>query len=158
MPDFKIFSLSVGGGTLALSQMPGRNGDFAADLAILLAWAPSVVVTMVEASEIAAHGAEGLGSLLKGVQWQHFPVPDYQTPRPEQDHEWLLAQEKSLNALSQGQKVLVHCMGGCGRSGMSVLRLMIAAGEAPDLALARLRGVRPCAVETEAQMVWATTA
>jgi hypothetical protein len=38
---------------------------------------------------------------------------------------------------------------------MIVLRLMIAAGEHPDLALARLRETRPCAVETDAQMDWA---
>ncbi len=34
-------------------------------------------------------------------------------------------------------------------------RLMVEAGEAGDRALARLRAVRPCAVETEAQMGWA---
>ena len=51
--------------------------------------------------------------------------------------------------------MLVHCRGGCGRSGMAVLRLMVEAGEAPEEALARLRAVRPCAVETEAQMDWA---
>jgi hypothetical protein len=38
---------------------------------------------------------------------------------------------------------------------MAVLRLMIEAGEEPQSALARLRKVRPCAVETEAQMQWA---
>jgi hypothetical protein len=38
---------------------------------------------------------------------------------------------------------------------MIILRLMIAAGEGPDAALARLRKTRPCAVETDAQMAWA---
>ena len=52
--------------------------------------------------------------------------------------------------------MVVHCMGGCGRSGMILLRLMIDAGETPDSALARLRTARPCAVETKAQMRWAT--
>ena len=32
---------------------------------------------------------------------------------------------------------------------------MVEAGEQPDVALARLRTVRPGAVETEAQMTWA---
>ena len=32
---------------------------------------------------------------------------------------------------------------------------MIECGEAPEPALKRLRAVRPCAVETEAQMLWA---
>jgi len=54
-----------------------------------------------------------------------------------------------------GGKVLVHCMGGCGRSGMAVLRLMVETGEPPHSALSRLRAARPCAVETDAQFDWA---
>ena len=38
---------------------------------------------------------------------------------------------------------------------MAALRLMIEVGEDPDAALKRLRAVRACAVETEAQMIWA---
>jgi len=57
--------------------------------------------------------------------------------------------------LQTGGSVLVHCKGGCGRSGMAALRLMVEAGEDPHLAFARLRDVRPCAVETEAQLAWA---
>ena len=44
---------------------------------------------------------------------------------------------------------------GCGRAGMMVLRLMIAAGEEANTALVRLRAARPCAVETDDQMRWA---
>ncbi len=56
----------------------------------------------------------------------------------------------------QGGRVLVHCMGGCGRSGMALLRLMVESGEPADRALARLRAVRPCAVETPEQLAWAS--
>jgi len=35
------------------------------------------------------------------------------------------------------------------------LRLMVEHGEAPNAALQRLRMVRPCAVETDAQQAWA---
>jgi hypothetical protein len=38
---------------------------------------------------------------------------------------------------------------------MAVLRLMVECGEDPAQALARLRSVRPCAVETDAQLDWA---
>lgn len=61
----------------------------------------------------------------------------------------------ALATLRNGGKVLAHCRGGCGRSGMAVLRLMVELGEAPDVALARLRDARPCAVETQAQLDWA---
>ena len=39
---------------------------------------------------------------------------------------------------------------------MAVLRLMFEAGEDAQAALIRLRAVRPCAVETEAQLAWAS--
>ena len=41
---------------------------------------------------------------------------------------------------------------------MIALRLMIDSDEAPDTALTRLRAARPCAVETKAQLRWATGA
>ena len=57
--------------------------------------------------------------------------------------------------INDGDKILVHCRGGCGRTGMIVLRIMVEFGEDPDEALERLRKVRPCAVETKAQENWA---
>jgi len=157
MQDFEIFELPVGGGTLALSPLPGRGGDVAGDTVVLRAWAPSVVVTMVEASEMAGNGAQALGEMLGDAQWLHIPVPDFKTLSPEQERNWSGIQADLLRCLCTGGRVLVHCMGGCGRSGMVVLRLMIAAGEPPDGALARLRELRPCAIETEPQMTWATS-
>ena len=155
MQDFEIFQLEVGGGTLALSPMPGRGGAFAQDLAKLRAWNPAIVVTMVEPQELVAKGADLLQSSLQDAKWVHFPIPDYEIPSALQDTEWPAVQSDLLQALGRGERVLVHCMGGCGRSGMAVLRLMIAAGDAPDVALDKLRKVRPYAVETEAQLNWA---
>ena len=68
---------------------------------------------------------------------------------------WDGAAERATSALRGGGRVLIHCMGGCGRSGMAALKLMVACGELPGPALARLRMVRPCAVETEEQLLWA---
>ena len=60
-----------------------------------------------------------------------------------------------LQKVNNGDRILIHCRGGCGRSGMIVLRIMIEFGEDPEEALERLRKIRPCAVETEAQENWA---
>ena len=90
-----------------------------------------------------------------GARWVHVPTPDYGVPDKDASRNWTKAEGAALAALRGGGRVLVHCRRGCGRSGMAALRLMIAAGEAPDAALARLRRLRPCAVETSAQMRWA---
>lgn len=155
MDDFAIYEIAVGGGTLALCPLAGRGGDYAGDLARVRAWDADIVLTMVEAQELAAKRAARFGADVAPAVWVHFPVVDYQVPEARQADQWAVIEAQILTNLAQGGRVLVHCMGGCGRSGMAVLRVMIAAGEASDLALVRLRGARPCAVETEAQMVWA---
>ncbi len=152
-----IASLPVGGGELALCPMPGRGGAYGADLRDLLAHGPALVLTMTTMEEMAAKGAKDLPADLAahGIGWLHLPVTDFGAPGAAVSAAWPAASARARAVLAGGGKVLVHCMGGCGRSGMAVLRLMVEAGEEPQAALSRLRAVRPCAVETEAQFDWA---
>jgi len=149
--------LAVGRGVLALSPMPGRTRHYGTDRARLLDWRPGMVITMTPLSDLARKGSGGLPDDLAaaGIAWRHLPVTDFGAPDAGVVAAWAEVEAEALALLAQGGRVLVHCYGGCGRSGMAVLRLMIAAGEAPGAALARLRALRPCAVETDAQMRWA---
>ncbi len=157
MPGFVIYALPVADGILALSQLPGRGGNYAGDLAHLKDWQPAIVMSMTTQPEMVAAGAGDLGADIQdmGTRWMHLPVDDFGVPDPGMEASWHLASSAALSALQGGGRVLIHCRGGCGRSGMATLRLMIAAGEDADTALARLRGLQPCAIETEAQMGWA---
>jgi len=157
MPEFVIHELKLGGGTLALSPVPGRTRHYATDRERLLAWRPALVVTMTELAELARKGAGGLPDDLAaaGIVWRHLPVRDFGTPDPATNAAWPAIAAEVMAMLAGGGRVLIHCYGGCGRSGMAVLRLMIGAGEGPDTALERLRAVRPCAVETPEQLAWA---
>ncbi len=149
----KIASIEIAGQMRGICPMPGRTGDYAGDLAVLLAWSPRLVVTLAETGELAARGAASLPADLAaaGVDWLHLPIPDFGTPPRGLRDRW----PKVSARLCRADRMVVHCMGGCGRSGMILLRLMIEDGEAPDAALSRLRAARPCAVETKAQMRWA---
>ena len=160
MTDFAIYEVAVGGGVIALSPMPGGDGDFGRDLLSVIAWRPDLVVTLVEQAELDAEGAADLDANLAqaGVDWRHLPMVDFGTPSVNDDPDWDDVIGNAVVRLSAGDRILVHCRGGCGRSGMAVLRVMIAAGEDADAALVRLRTVRPCAIETDAQMQWARTA
>lgn len=157
MFDFVIHALPVAGGILAISPLPGRGGAYEKDLEHLKDWKPALVLTMTTEAEMVAHGAADLGPDLQdaGTRWAHLPVVDLGVPGLELEELWHEAARSALAALQGGGRVLIHCKGGCGRSGMAALRLMITAGEEPGEALDRLRAVRPCAVETEAQMAWA---
>lgn len=157
VPEFVIHDFEAGGGVLAISPVPGRTRHYATDLERLLNWRPDLVVTMTTLAELARQGAGGLPDDLgaQAVGWRHLPVEDFGVPGAEVIAAWPAVSRDARRVLGAGGRVLVHCFGGCGRSGMVVLRLMIEAGEAPQEALARLRLHRPCAVETDAQMQWA---
>ncbi|PVA10431.1 protein phosphatase [Pelagivirga sediminicola] len=157
MTGFVIHALPVLRGILAIAPLPGSGGDYAADLEHLKDWRPAMVISMTTPAELAGAGAAKLGHdvMLLGTRWVHVPTPDHGVPDLEAARIWDRAEPVALSALRGGGRVLIHCAGGCGRSGMAALRLMIAAEEAPDDALERLRARRPGAVETSAQMRWA---
>lgn len=154
---FKIFELPLGNGLLGISPMPGRGGTYDADLSAVLRWRPSLVLSMTTAQEMTQRGADGFGSDLKiaGVIWTHLPLPDFGAPTEQTTALWNDNSERAHAFLEVGGRVLAHCHGGCGRSGMALLRLMAEAGEEPASALDRLRLTRACAVETDEQFRWA---
>lgn len=155
---FHIADLPLLKGIIGICPMPGRSGAYEADLGALLRWSPDLVLTMTTAAELAARDAGSLPRdlALHQIAWLHLPVADFGTPPPETAALWPAASAGARQVLQAGGRVLAHCMGGCGRSGMALLRLMVDAGEDPDSALSRLRAARPCAVETAAQALWAT--
>lgn len=154
---FVIHALAVGRGTLALTPVPGAGGDYAGDLAHIRDWTPAIVLSLTSEAELLAAGAATLAADVQdtGTRWISMPVADFGIPGHDQSATWRQASRSAREALAGGGRVLIHCRAGCGRSGMVALRLMIEAGERPGVALARLRQLRPCAVETEAQLVWA---
>ncbi|GAA6181458.1 cyclin-dependent kinase inhibitor 3 family protein [Shimia sp. NS0008-38b] len=154
----ELFEMRFGRGRLALSAMPGLHNSLAHDLAAIVTWRADLVISLVEQVELASAAAADLPELLHeaGVAWQHFPIRDYDIPDAAGTVSWQGLCQRALDILGGGGRVLVHCRGGCGRSGMVALKLMVASGLPSGEALSRLRDVRPCAVETDPQMVWAT--
>lgn len=152
-----IYALSVADGILALCPLPGAAGNYRGDLDHIHDWQPGLVISMTTEAEQVAAGGATLGSDIQSMasRWVHLPVADFSAPSADVLAKWPAASHMARKALVGGGRVLVHCRGGCGRSGMVVLRLMIECGETPETALSRLRAVRPCAVETSEQMIWA---
>ncbi len=157
---FQIAELKLLAGQIGICPMPGREGDFPGDLAAVLAWRPDIVLTMTTEAELRAKGDGVLPKQLaaEGIAWLHLPVADFGVPAAKAAADWPAVSQQMRGVLAKGGRILVHCLGGCGRSGMAVLRIMVDAGEAADAALMRLRVVRPCAVETPEQLVWAIRA
>lgn len=155
--SFGLFAVPVGAGQLAVSHIPGRFGEYARDLQTVLDWGPTVVLSMTTEVEMTRRGATSLGLDLaaNGITWLHAPIPDLGAPGKDLRAEWPALSARFQGILNAGGNVLIHCHGGCGRSGMMAVRLMIDMGEWAPNALHRLRGARACAVETQAQLDWA---
>lgn len=154
---FRIAELPLLAGRIGICPMPGRFSRFADDMATILAWHPALVLTLTSEIELESADAERLPAALAeaGALWRHLPVSDFRAPCAETEALWSKASAEARAVLAEGGSVLAHCYGGCGRSGMALMRLMVDAGEAPEAALERLRSARPCAVETAAQFAWA---
>lgn len=134
-------------GMLAICKQPHTEPDFEA----VADWTPDVIVTMTSVEEFER---EDFAAKITACapQWMQVTVSDFGVP--ESDLEEVVS--RLSDVLSGGGRVLIHCKGGQGRSGMLCMRLLVDQGEAPKQALARIRQKRAGAVETDAQEIWAS--
>lgn len=152
---FIIATIGVGPGRIGLARLPGRSGDIAGDVAAICHWGARLVLSMTESAEMAAGGAGELAPRLAAcnIAHHHFPIRDFGAPE-RTDERWPALSQTLHARLDAGEAVLVHCMGGKGRSGMLALRLLTERGMEPEAALRLIRQMRPGAVETPEQEIW----
>lgn len=154
---FSIATVALeAGARIGICRMPGRSGDLAGDVAHIAHWGAACVVSMAQGDEMICNGAAGLSGALAGqdVDWLAFPILDFGIPEAD-GTQWLPLGTELHQRLDRGEALLLHCMGGLGRSGMVAMRLMVERGMAADAALKAIRQVRPGAVETAEQAQWA---
>jgi ADP-ribosyl-[dinitrogen reductase] hydrolase len=127
--------------------------DVGADFDVIAEWGAAAVVTLLQASECSRPSIDELRSHAqrRGIEWHHLPVRDQAVPTNLFEAAWPAVSARLHALLGQGRNVLIHCMGGLGRSGMIAARLLVELGEEPRAAIKRVRSVRSGAIETAAQ-------
>jgi len=153
-----------GSGSLGITHCPGRNTIDSAgcrwkrslhdDLRDLTAWGAGAVLTLVEDQEFARLGVPEFATEMRGagLVWYHMPIPDMAVPGKAFDEAWARDGARILGSLRAGERVLVHCAGGLGRSGMVAAKLLAALGVSANQAVAAVRRARPGAIETDGQL------
>lgn len=141
------------GAVMALTACPGRKGDYVASLDSICRWKPTAVLSLVEEAEFPFDPGTFAADLRScGIVWLRFPIRNYSTPN--EGGNWPAVSREVRDVLDGKGRVLIHCWGGLGRSGMVAARLLTERGEAALGAISRVRRARPGAIETEAQAQW----
>lgn len=127
--------------------------DLDLDVQAIADWGAAAVLTLIEPHEIITLQVEGLGRAVERahMDWLHAPIPDVSTPEAAFEEAWVEIGEGLRDRLRVGFDIVVHCKGGLGRAGMIAARLLVELGVDPEEAIARVRAVRPGAIETAAQ-------
>ncbi|MGE0723445.1 MAG: cyclin-dependent kinase inhibitor 3 family protein [Alphaproteobacteria bacterium] len=142
-------------GVLGLAAQPGRQ-DLDADIAAIRAWGAVAVVTLQTLDELDALGIARLGAAVRaaGLDWHHLPIRDLGAPPAALADDWTAVCAALVERLERGERIVVHCRGGLGRTGTIAASLLVARGFDPEAAIALVRHVRPGAIETDEQERW----
>ena len=147
-------------GRLGLTICPGKkdaaagwNRDIETDLRAIRNWGASTVLTLIEDHEFALlqvqEMAVGVQSL--GMDWIHLPIRDVDVPDERFEFGWKSIGPELHRRIDAGERVLIHCRGGIGRTGLVAGLILVERGCDSRDAIHRVRAVRRGAIETRAQ-------
>lgn len=127
--------------------------DLDLDLQVIMDWGTEVLVTLIEPFEFELLSIPELPEKVReyGIRWLHLPIVDVWVPDALFEDAWEAAGEELRKVLSAGGRIVMHCRGGLGRTGLVAARLLIEFGMDPREAIRRVRAARPGAIQTREQ-------
>ena len=159
--DFLPADAGLGPARLGMTLAPGKKAsgvagqwerDLGSDLERLVnAHNARVLVSLLEEHEYGALGIADLPTAARnhGLQFLKFPIQDGGAPHSVSQAIASVAQ--ILELLRTEGTVVVHCMGGLGRTGLVVASCLTTVGHDARHAIAMVRATRPGAIENSTQ-------
>ena len=149
-------------GKIFLTCFPGRNGQkisfeervFLEELNNFYSQNSSTIVTLVEDKEIEKLCDKKFfvrKIYSHNLKWIHIPIVDLKAPDHKFMDKWQITKVLLKNDLMEGKNIILHCMGGKGRSGTIAAFLLIEFGENHKQAIDIVREKRKGAIETKEQ-------
>lgn len=90
-------------------------------------------------------------AFARRFHWLNLPIPDQQAPDNAWTEHWETIRTDIKNGLNRGEKFLIHCKGGFGRTGTIAAMILMDHGYGWQEAITECRKSRELAVETRVQ-------
>lgn len=150
-----IWELSVDKGALVLTPCPGTKGvSLKKSLEQLKAQGVTTVVTALNKQEMQEAGVAALGDEAQrlGINWFHVPIEDDCAPDDLFLKQWQQCHQQLHQALEQGEKIALHCMGGSGRTGLLAAHLLLERNWDLPTIIEKVQALRPGAFTKPVQI------
>ena len=149
-------------GLIGMTLCPGKKDPYApfgawdrdllADLQAIGAWGASTIVSLIEEHEFELLGVPDFAAhVVPRFRWHWLPIRDGGVPDSVFEQNWVAAGAELRARVAAGERLLVHCRAGLGRTGTITARLLVEFGLTPLQALNAVRDARPGTVETMPQ-------
>ncbi len=150
-------------GMIGMTFCPGKRGqglysgywdrDLTKDLDSIIAWSTDALISLMEDHEFDQWNVSDFKAQVQqsSLTWFHLPIVDASVPCNQFESAWASAGNEIRGILARGGKVVLHCRGGLGRTGLLAARILIEFGLEPNEAIDLVRGARPGAIETKEQ-------
>jgi protein-tyrosine phosphatase len=114
----------------------------------------TVVVTAINEQEMAKKSVSDLGEQVEaaGLTWVHLPIEDDCAPEDDFVAAWNANSATIKNAIDNNEKVVMHCMGGSGRTGLLAANLLLDRGWNLDEIISKVQALRPGAFTKQVQI------
>lgn len=150
-------------GLIGLTFCPGKkqkaamtgswDRDLEKDLAAIRSWGGLALISLIEAHEYVELEVTDLpyACLQHGMAWYGLPIVDGAIPDQRWEANWELSTPSLYQTLREGGRIVIHCKGGLGRTGLLAARILVEFGMSPSKAIRQVRQARPGAIETVEQ-------
>src|SRR5450759_237327 len=136
-------SLNDSSGLIGMTFCPGKKyssslsgewcRDLDRDLRAIHSFGAKALVSLMETDELASVQVPTsiLGSRVEqsGMQWHHLPIRDVSVPDEVFEDLWSYSGLRLRDLLRHGHNIVIHCLGGLGRTGTIAARLLVESGE-----------------------------
>ena len=114
----------------------------------------TIIVTALSSKEMQDSGVGNLPEVIEsaGLRWIHAPIEDDVAPNKDFQTRWNHCSPMLLQALANGKKIAMHCMGGSGRTGLLAAHLLLEKGWELREIITHVQALRPGAFTKSVQV------